>query len=1004
MLNANDSTDPARSQGAIRFKRVLIAALAGTVITAVALTSIQKISPSADEQSAASPLPSDDGAKPVPAMTDTVAERVLRFGEALQRKGRLDQAVMAYQSIPSTLPKQAEQARVSTAMIQVAVAELSAAAKTLDELEAINPENPYLNQLRVSHLTAGGCRWQSRAYIRTAIERLIGLESFGEEDGSELVTALVFLTNLHSQPTPETDYMKRLKVVGDAYGMITLGRLAGSLGRHKDAIAFNLRAIELDRSLSEPFAQICERLLDLGRREEFAKWQSQLPADCEQHPQVWYTRGRYSHELEKFDEALRCYWEALRLDSNHDRAAYQIGQILASRGEIPSAQPFLSQANLGAQLKEQTELLYDSMGTKDSLLICANSCIQLGRVIEARAWTKLYNESDSRVAETSKQLERDIAKYSDTNAWAASDLNLAAKFSFASSPLPQFDLDLDRNSPTGKPSQPDTARLASTDRQSTEEFRFRDVADELGIQFLYHNGKDLDREGRLMYEYTGGGIGILDYDRDGLPDIVMTQGAQKPDATQLTTFDVLFRNGGEAFSEVAGDANLVDAGFGQGVAVGDYNSDGFQDIYVANLNGNQLYCNRGDGTFEDVTDTCGVGHEYWTTSCAMADLNGDGIADLYDVTFLQGDNVFTVICGDRNGRPRSCAPTGFEAAPDFVWLGQGDGTFMQAEPEAGFDVPNGDGLGIVVADMEGDSLPEIFIANDGRANFYFVPTTSGGERDVRWTEEGLFSGLAFDEEGDSQACMGVAADDLNGDGRLDLFVTNFYKESNVLYVNKGDGTFLDETRSWGLRVPSFLLLGFGTQFFDADLDSDADIFLVNGHVDDFSSTGSPYEMPPQFFENQGSQQFLERVSDDSADFRSTPRLGRSVARIDLEHDGRVDFVVSNLETPTSVVRNETETEASWVAFQLTATKTQRDAIGTTVELTLDGKTMVKQLTAGDGYQASNEKRLVFGLAGRRTPVKVTVRWPSGEIQVFDDVAMNADYHIVEGGMINSASL
>ena len=362
---------------------------------------------------------------------------------------------------------------------------------------------------------------------------------------------------------------------------------------------------------------------------------------------------------------------------------------------------------------------------------------------------------------------------------------------------------------------------------------------------------------------------------------------------------------------------------------------------------------NGDGTFEDVTEQAGIGGNRWTTSCLIADLNQDGLADLYEVNYLSGENVFDLICSQAGGKARSCSPTEFDAQQDRLFLNLGNGQFQEATEAMGVMVANGKGLGIVAADFDGTGKLSLFVANDMTANFYF---TRDSQSPGRFAEQAVIRGLAYDREGKAQACMGVAVDDYNQDGLVDLFVTNFYKESNTLYVQQAGGLFHDGTRQAGLRKSSFNLLGFGTQFLDAQLDGHPDLVVANGHIDDFTYQDIPFQMPPQFLTNR-SGTYQERGKEAGSYFRRQ-LLGRGVATADLDRNGRADFVVSHLDAPVAVLANTTTRVGNYLGIQLRSINGQRDAIGATVTVVVGGdnpRHLVRQLTAGDGYQASNQR-------------------------------------------------
>ena len=897
------------------------------------------------------------------------------LGEALQRQGKTADAVEVYQQIPFDAGKKGTSAQLALVSILLHQGRLSDAEKILLQLKPSSSQAQVADGLWVTLMSLSGRRWESMPYLQRALSAPV-----------DPFMKLIYLANPDEMPAPPDDVFARMYQVRDPLGALGCGRVAASLGRVEQATTLVRECLAERPELIEAHVLEGSILLDSGDLKQFDRWETNLPAAADVHPSTWFLRGRRTQDAGQNRAAIRCYWETLRRQPNHDRATYQLGQLLQAEGRDEAALPFLQRAKQLTRLIELAVRMFKDRGSIEENVECAELTYKLGRLHESQVWCEITLAKAPGNTAARELLQKLSLELGLNTPWLLPQADVASHIDLSNYPLP------DRGGLANEAIEtPNSTLLESA------QIGWVDEAVSLGLQFRYFNGDDASSEGKRMFEYTGGGVAALDYDLDGWCDLYFTQGTTWPPVRSNQEFlDSLFRNeAGQRMQEVGGLAGIRDVGFGQGVSSADFDNDGFPDLYVANIDGNRLYKNQGDGTFRDITDSSGLGqHVHWTTTCLMVDLDGDALPDVYDVTYLTGEEIYSRVCQGDDGIAASCPPALFPAAVDHVYRNRGDGTFVEMTQEWGFDAPQGDGLGIVAGDFDDSGMISLFVGNDGRANFFFVPERQPDGK-LRWHETGLVSGLAYDDSGAAQACMGIAAGDANNDGRVDLFVTNFYNESNTLYVNLGGRTFTDRARSTGLRDPSWSLLGFGTQFVDADRDGWEDLILVNGHVDDFTHKQIPYKMRPQFFQNQ-SPRFTERFGKDIGPFFDEPRLGRGLARLDWNRDGLNDAAVSQIGDPAALLTNRTRRPGRGIGLRLVGTNGSRDAIGTRVTVKAGSQEWTRQLTAGDGYQATNQRRLDFGLGQNKDDLQIEIYWIGGTSQTFHLDPTKTELIAIEG--------
>ena len=536
------------------------------------------------------------------------------------------------------------------------------------------------------------------------------------------------------------------------------------------------------------------------------------------------------------------------------------------------------------------------------------------------------------------------------------------------------------------PAQPPASRI-----------QFRDITKAAGLRFIHNTGAFGKK---YLPETIGSGCAFIDFDNDGWPDIFLVNGMDWPGHHRQRSTPKLYRNNHDGtFTDVTQKSGLAVEIYGMGVAVGDYDNDGYDDLFVTALGQNRLFRNNGDGTFTDVTRQAGLwGPNEFSTSAAWVDYDRDGRLDLVVANYVLWSPETDIFC-TLDGRTKSyCTPESYKGASARLWHNRGDGTFEDVTQKAGLYDPTSKGLGVAILDFNQDGWPDIVISNDTQPNKLYVNNGNG-----TFTEKGVLMGIAFNEDGVARAGMGVDAADYDRSGYPSILISNFSNQMLALYHNEGKALFVDEAPRSEVGRASLLTLGFACFFFDYDLDGWLDIFVANGHIENEIQrvqSRVSYAEPPHLFRNVGRGKFQEVTRQVGAAF-AAPRVARGAAYADIDNDGDLDLLITTNGGPAVLFRNDGVTHNS-LRIRLVGTRSNRNGIGAVVRLTAGEETQWQMLRSGSSYLSQSELVLTFGLGQRTQADSIEIRWPSGHVDRLTKVAAGQLITVKEGAGLVTA--
>ena len=532
---------------------------------------------------------------------------------------------------------------------------------------------------------------------------------------------------------------------------------------------------------------------------------------------------------------------------------------------------------------------------------------------------------------------------------------------------------------------------------------FIDQAVVAGIEFTHFNGMS----GNTYFpEIVGAGVALLDYDRDGDLDVYLVQGdllgpeqsfssALIAPRHPLPLTDRLYRNdstasGGLHFTDVTQQAELPAGGYGIGVSVGDINNDGWPDLYLSNFGSNRLLLNRGDGRFEDITASAGVDDPRWSITAVFLDFDRDGWLDLYLVNYVNYSFANIKTCRSHHDSDDYCSPQSFLPVADRLFHNLGNGKFEDVTAKSGIGRVEGPGLGAVAGDFNGDGWVDLYVANDGAANFLWINQKNG-----RFQDQALLAGVAVNMEGIAEASMGVDAADFDADGDLDLFMTHLARQTNTLYVNDGNGWFIEQTGKFGLASSSFAFTGFGARWFDFNNDGWLDLLSANGAVmkieqQQLAGEVFPLQQTNQLWKNLGNGQYQD-VSQQAGPAFARSLVSRGAAFGDLDNDGDTDVLISNCAGPAQLLINQNDHKNAWIGLEILEQDGRPSATGATVRVSFGERQLLRRSRTDGSYASAHDPRILVGLGEWSKPVSVQVVWPGGEQRTLVDLA-SGRYH------------
>lgn len=850
--------------------------------------------------------------------------------------------------------------------------DLAAAEEDLQEAIRVAPDDPRTHRTMAQLLNAEGRRFESRPFI-------VNLIRLNAAQPRELLSLVELASPFMLVALDE--------VVGDpTHSLLELGKARYLLVADVDPEAALEKVNRLATQISHPALDAFRGRLIAETADEvaFKKWLEGVTPGTEKQPEYWSAIGLRLVRSGRDKEAIGALGEAVKLDPT-DRASLRLlAAALERAGDDKNAA--VVRANL-ATLDQLFRVA--SVADQSQVMWIAEQLQGLVRPWESLGWYQHALQMQGVDPRSSSQLSDRLNQIAAWEKSGTSEAVLQSRFDrlvgidLAKYPTPTLEgMELVESS-------------IESGQETPSDLAFRNMAAQLGVDVDFTSEYPTNEVDFFLHQANGGGLAAFDYDLDGLCDFYVVQTGGDPQAIDSSEPNQFFRQlPGAEFQTIEQAAGVADRRYGQGICAGDINQDGFTDLIVANIGQNSVYVNQGDGTFRKDIAAIESSDGRWTSSIGLADVNGDHLPDVIEVNYLNDPLIFQRKCQDKR---LDCTPQRFRAASDRIFENLGNGTYAVATTGSGsMDASPNYGFGLIVTTFGHSGGNEIFVSNDGDLNHFWksLPMDAAGKTRWKLVESAGVSGCSIGVSGISQACMGIAANDFDRNGYIDLGVTNFHNEPMNLFLQNEAGFFTDEALRFGLVENSKDMLGFGTQAADYDNDGWADIAVLNGHIYDARYAEIPFAMQPQLFRG-GLNGFKLQPSASLSGYWKRSQLGRTLAMFDWNRDGKMDLLANHLDQPLALLQNESDS-GNWLQVELVGTLSEREAIGARIEVESGGQRWVGWQIAGDGYMCTNESLIHLGLGSHDVIDKLTVHWPATEPQVFEQVSVNQRYLLIEG--------